>query len=71
MPDMTFVAPRIGKVIKNFQKKFLKEEKICKKILQFIFKLSQSSEIVLQLVRIYTDEKLKGLKGFSGYCIRV
>jgi len=41
------VAPRTGKIIKNGVV-FLKEEKITKCILHFVFKLSQSTEIVLQ-----------------------
>jgi len=41
------VAPRTGKIIKN-GRVFERENFLPKGILQFVFKLSQSSEIVIQ-----------------------
>jgi len=61
------VAPRTGKINKN-NPVFLKEEKICYKIvygiLHFAFKFSQSSEIVFQSWNIHrrtTDFSERGL----------
>jgi len=66
MPDMTTtslaaaVTPNTGKIIKNGLRVFESGEYLLPYgILHFVFKLSQSSEIV---VRIYTDEKRTFLK---------
>jgi len=58
---MILVAPRIGKKLSKSFSTFLKEEKICYKMVikLFVFKLSQSSGIALES---YADEKATFLK---------